>query len=121
MTTVIHIRDSKGGPDEYYIGRPGKKAPAAIFGNPVAVGKRCPVCNQTHDSKGSTLPCYEIYLRARLENDEKFAEKFWALDGKTLVCFCAPGGGFVGGESETCHGQVMARILSQATNRKADW
>lgn len=115
MTKVIHIRDSKGGPDEVYIGRRGKKAPNAIFGNPVAVDKPCVVCDEVHSRKGTTLPCYERYLRSRLEYDEEFSEKFWRLRDKTLVCFCCPKTGWAPG-AEICHGQVMARILDQATN-----
>lgn len=111
MTRVIHIRDSKKTPDETYIGRPGAKAPKAEWGNPVVCNKRCPVCGDAHTNKGSTLACYETYLRARLSGDAEFYGKFWALRGRTLVCFCAPSGGFGEGATEICHGQVMARIL----------
>lgn len=110
-TTVIHIRDSK--PDSVYIGRPGKKAPNAIFGNPVAKGQICSVCRQTHETNGSTLPCYEHYLRNRLQDDADFNQKFYELKGKELACFCVSKDTPTSPEPNQmiCHGQVMARYL----------
>jgi hypothetical protein len=104
MTTkVIHIRDSTKAEDEVYIGRAGK-GHAGQYGNPVVIGKICPICNLAHHDRGATLPCYEEYLLGRLAADEKFAETFWKLKGKTLVCFCKP---------NPCHGDIMAKILDK--------
>ena len=114
-TSVIHIRDSKKSTDEHYIGRAGKYAPQAIFGNPIVKGQRCRVCGRTHLDGGSTLPCYEIYLRSRLSTDDSFAKRFWALKGGHLVCFCRPKDGF--GDKTICHGQIMARYLDDGVPR----
>lgn len=100
-TKVIHIRDSMKTDEEVYIGRAGK-GNSGPFGNPVVIGKSCPICNLVHNDRGATLPCYEEYLLSRLATDAQFAEAFWKLKGKTLVCFCKP---------HLCHGDVMAKIL----------
>lgn len=107
-TKVIHIRNSVKTEDEVYIGRAGK-GQSGQFGNPVIIGQSCPICNSVHNDRGATLPCYEQYLIGRLAVDEKFAEAFWKLKGKTLVCFCKPINGFR--KQLLCHGQVMAGIL----------
>lgn len=101
ITRVIHIRDSQKNESEAYIGRAGK-GHSGLFGNPIAIGKLCPLCHETHNDRGSTLSCYEQYLLNRLSSDEAFFNAFWQLKGKTLVCFCKP---------QPCHGDVMAKIL----------
>lgn len=100
-TEVIHIRQSSKSPNEVYIGRPGK-GQSGLFGNPVVIGQSCPICKEVHGDRGATLPCYEQYLLNRLANDTSFAEAFWKLKNKTLVCFCSP---------LPCHGNVMAKVL----------
>jgi hypothetical protein len=104
-TTVHNIRalpdDWAHNPDYVYIGRPGKGKPGP-WGNPVAIGQECPVCNQVHRDAGSTLPCYRRYLDRRLRINPRFEARFRALKGKKLVCFCKPG---------PCHGDVMAEFL----------
>ena len=110
-TTVIHIRDSGKSPNERYVGRPGKKQ-AGEFGNPIKCNASCAICGALHATKGSTLGCYEVYLRARLESDGGFYEAFWKLRGRTLVCFCCPKTGFDPEADPICHGQIMAQILN---------
>ena len=46
---------------DVYIGRPGK-GEVGYFGNPIVVGKECPICGEIHQ-RGETLKCYEKYLR----------------------------------------------------------
>lgn len=101
MTNVIHIKNSTGSTEEVYIGRPGK-GQKGLFGNPVIIGKQCYYCHETHSSGGDTLECYEKYLLDRLDKDEVFAEAFWQLKDKILVCFCKP---------NPCHGDIIKKIL----------
>ena len=99
MTTrVVNMRRE---PFDVYIGRPGK-GERGLFGNPYRVGATCERCDKFHATAGDTLPCYESYLRHRLETDREFCVAFFALAGKTLGCFCKPG---------PCHGDVMAKVL----------
>lgn len=109
MTTqIIHIRNSTSSNNEIYIGRPGKKAPNARWGNPIVIGKNCMICENIHISGGETLPCYEIYLINKL-SDLTFRTEFLKLKDMCLVCFCRPENGF--GESIICHGQIMVKYL----------
>lgn len=98
-----------------------------IFGNPVRIGKRCPVCNGQHNDAGSTAPCYRKYLSARISDDlsqqnwareiartirgmpvqDGFREAVKALHGKTLRC---PGCGV---DSPTCHGRVLEEAIQR--------
>lgn len=72
------------------------------LGNPVAIGRKCPICEQTHKDGGSTLPCYEAYLISRLATDSDFRTAFHKLKGKKLGCFCKP---------NPCHTDVMIKYL----------
>lgn len=108
MTSVIHIRDSQKSDNYVYIGRPGK-GNTGYWGNPIAVGKRCYICNNTHNSGGETLECYSQYLESRLANDQEFNNSFFQLKDKTLFCFCRPKDGF--NKRVVCHGQIMAAKL----------
>ena len=104
MARVIHIRDwNRRDRNQVYIGRPGQGLPGP-FGNPVVVGKLCPVCRNVHSTPGSTLACYEADLVARMVRDPVFQQQVRSLRGKTLVCFCAPG---------PCHGDVLARFSDE--------
>lgn len=100
QTRVIHISRATGGPDEQYIGRAGK-GHDGYFGNPVAIGRKCPVCASMHQDRGSTLPCYRKHLAERMKNDLVFAGRVASLRGKTLVCFCKP---------QPCHGDILASV-----------
>jgi hypothetical protein len=92
MTKVINIKHKKDTKNEVYIGR------GSPFGNPVVIGKMCPICNTVHKDRGSTLDCYKIWLSEAL-NDCNFKEQVKDLYGKTLVCFCKP---------LPCHGDILA-------------
>jgi hypothetical protein len=98
-TSVVNIRH--GGKYEVYIGRAGK-GQRGDYGNPVCVGKRCPICGGVHAGGGETLPCYTKYLKQRLETDPAFKLQVESLRGKVLACFCHPA---------PCHGHVLARYL----------
>ncbi|MCB9638030.1 MAG: DUF4326 domain-containing protein [Myxococcales bacterium] len=100
------------------------------FGNPVQIGKQCPVCSKLHNDAGSTGPCYERYLEARLSGDETkekwaikiaqtipklpiaadFQESVRSLYGKVLYC---PGCGV---DSPTCHGRILERFVQKIQN-----
>ena len=81
-----------------YIGRAGNGLPGK-YGNPIRVGKACPVCDARHDFPGETLACYEIWLARKLRRDPDFLKP---LQGKILVCFCKP---------KPCHGDIILKFL----------
>jgi hypothetical protein len=101
-TRIIHIKNATGSEDEVYIGRAGH-GQDGYFGSPVMVGGFCPRCKKIHQTKGSTLKCYESYLIQRLGADVEFKERVKGLFGKTLVCFCKHE------ETDSCHGDVLAK------------
>lgn len=104
VVNLYHIpKGWEDDPQYVYIGRAGKGM-SGIFGNPVKA--------QPGKTAGSTLEEYEEYLVKRLNTDAEFRAKVKALDGKKLVCFCKPKSGFVEGEPERCHGQVLARYVT---------
>lgn len=87
-----------------YIGRAGQ-GQEGPFGNPVKLNTRCCVCGNIHDDRGSTLPCYEQHLRARLESSSAFRRQFLSLDSNDVLgCFCKP---------DACHGDVMVKVWEE--------
>jgi hypothetical protein len=100
---------------------------STIFGNPVRMRQRCPVCGGQHDDAGSTAPCYRHYLTARLSGEPTerswaegvarsirgmpvqggFREAVKALHGQVLQC---PGCG-VG--ASTCHGRILEEAIAR--------
>lgn len=73
------------------------------LGNPIAKDKICPICSGIHADGGSTLSCYEKYLKERLK-DKDFLNEFMKLKGKTLGCFCKP---------RPCHTDIMIKYLEE--------
>lgn len=101
-TEVLNLHRIAGFGDDdrdVYVGRAGR-GQSGYFGNPVSVGRPCPICRGVHASGGDTLRCYEIYLAERLARDEPFALRVMDLAGRRLWCFCDPG---------PCHARVIAR------------
>lgn len=78
------------------------------LGNPIKKNQRCPVCGDVHSGHGSTLECYEAYLRHRLDTDDRFQEAFLSeIDEDTrLGCFCYP---------DPCHTEVIANVWREFT------
>jgi hypothetical protein len=105
-TKVVNIRHAEF---DIYIGRAGKGQDGS-FGNPVAMGKKCPECGETHTTGASTLPCYTLFFYRQMQNDPQFKAKVESLKDKTLGCFCVPKGG-ANPKSMVCHGQVIAWYL----------
>ena len=109
-TTVCNIKNDK----EYdiYGGRGRKKYsnPQACtpgvhdgwLGNPIVVGETCLMCNSIHSSGGSTLKCYEWYLREKLKNNMEFKREFLKLKDKKIACWCHP---------SNCHVDVIIKYL----------
>lgn len=84
--TVLNKYKS-GIPDgSVYIGRPSK------WGNPFSIGK-----------DGTREEVIGKYLAWILSNPEKMEEVKRELQGKNLVCFCAP---------KACHGDILLRIAN---------
>lgn len=72
-------------PDNYvYIGRPSK------WGNPFVVGK--------DGTRAEVIRKYKEYLMS----NESLLKDLHELEGKTLVCWCAP---------RPCHGDVLRDII----------
>ena len=83
-----------------YIGRPG------YFGNPIKVCRyrACKICNQLHETPGSTIPCFEKYARKRIEIDEQYKENVKELINYILVCYCKP---------NPCHGDILIKLSEE--------
>lgn len=75
-----------------------------VFGNPIVMNIKCEICGDIHSTGGSTLICYEKYLRNRIELDLDFKKAFFELKGKKLGCFCKP---------KPCHTDIMIKILDE--------
>jgi ribA/ribD-fused uncharacterized protein len=105
---VIHIRESKGVPEETYIGRAGK-GESGIFGNPIRKNAVCFVCGNLHKHASDTLPCYKVYLWRKLKSDSSFRTAVKNLLGRTLVCFCKP---------NPCHGDILVRAIAWLNNQE---
>lgn len=101
---VMHLNAWSGprGDEAVYIGRAGH-GEDGYFGNPVVPGKRCPVCRRVHQARGETLPCFEVWARQRVQTDAEYKRRVGALQGKTLLCFCAV----------ECHGYVLAKLADE--------
>jgi hypothetical protein len=99
-TVVVNLRR-----DEYdvYVGRPGKGM-SGYFGNPVRRGSPCPECEALHQTRGSTLDCFEAYARRRIERDPEYRSRVLALWGKRLGCFCKP---------SRCHGDTLRDLAHE--------
>lgn len=105
MTTVINIEDAPRGwmsdPRYCYVGRirfdlsheEAERGFDGRYGNPY------PLLSERHREK--ILDLYRAYLRRMVERPW-FAQRLRALEGKILVCFCAP---------LACHGDVIVDWL----------
>ena len=79
----VEVLNKNRGGVGVYIGR------GSVFGNPFVIGK-----------DGNRAEVIEKYRQWFLEkiSDPSFRRAVWALEGKKLVCFCAP---------LPCHGDVL--------------
>lgn len=108
LSNLILIKDSTGADDEVYIGRAGHGFDG-YFGNPVKIGKICPICNNIHIKAGDTLPCYELYLIKKIQTDTEFRRKLKDLNNKKLMCFCK--------NKTKCHGSIMIKQINVLNNK----
>lgn len=96
-TTVANIRNCPAGWQSdrkyVYIGRPGKGL-SGYYGNPIML--------RNEADREEVLHQYYDYAAKRIHEDPKFAAMVLALEGKTLVCFCAP---------KACHGDVLVLLI----------
>lgn len=86
-----------------------------VWGNPVRIGKTCPVCGGMHTDAGKTLPCYKLYLWRRLRDDSGFRAEFTKLAlvvraGGELGCAC--GCSSWGKPFPNCHGGIMVEAMA---------
>ena len=100
LTRVVNLYKDKY---DVYIGRRGK-GHDGYFGNPIRIGGTCPVCSAIHGTGGSTIDCYRVYFRRRMQSDDMFREAINSLQGKRLGCFCKP---------HPCHGDVIKEYLDR--------
>jgi len=100
-TTVVNIRKLPVGwiSDTRY----ARIDRQSVFGNPVKIRYKCPVCGGIHKEAGSTIPCFRQYFTKRLAYDAAFRNAVYALRNKMLVCWCKP---------NFCHGDVIAEFLN---------
>lgn len=100
---IIRLDQARGDDREVYIGRAGRGYDG-YFGNPVSYALPCPMCQQVHDTRASTLPCFRVYAEQRLLADPEYRQRVRDLHGKILVCFCSP---------LPCHGEVLAELAAR--------
>lgn len=74
------------------------------LGNPVKIGYICPICGITHLENSSTLPCYEKYLRNKIESPIWKDAFIKTCKNKILGCFCKP---------KACHTDIMIKVLNE--------
>jgi hypothetical protein len=79
-----------------------KAGDIGLFGNPVIINIKCPICGGLHFNSGETLPCFKKYLLVRLSVDADFKTAFKTLKDKKLGCFCKP---------KPCHTDIMIQLL----------
>lgn len=100
----MKVVNLKREPYTVYIGRAGHGLDG-YWGNPIKLNTKCQECGETHETRGSTLPCYETYLVRKLETSSVFRERFLMLsEDDVLGCFCRP---------DECHGDVMMRVWNE--------
>lgn len=97
MTEVVNMKDHELQQGDVYIGRGGP------WGNPFVVGKQY--------TREAAIAAYRKYLWDRIGEGSITLEQLAALDGKTLVCFCAP---------LPCHGDVLAAAARWAVAQLAE-
>ena len=106
--TVVNKKTHKPTSNDVYIGRP------SIWGNPFVIGK--------DGSRNQVINKYKILMDTRLGKEywrspehavdvrgrtaEDWLKLLLALDGKNLVCYCAP---------QACHGDVLEALIEEMT------
>jgi hypothetical protein len=81
-----------------YVGRPSK------WGNPFPVPRE--------SMRDEAIAKYERHTATRLINGALTSEDFKELDGKDLMCFCAP---------KRCHGDVILKLHGMSHEQRIDW
>jgi len=109
-TRIVNIRRTSD--YNVYVGRAGH-GHDGYFGNPIRVGKQCPVCGGVHRKGGGTLYCFEQYARQRMQEDPEYRRRVKGLKGKVLGCFCAGEAPLTSAEPLRCHGQVLAALAEE--------
>lgn len=80
MTRLVNVHHDAA---DVRMTRPSK------YGNPVALGKPCPVCGAIHERPVvQALLCYGSLLLPQLRTERGFASGLHALEGKSLGCVC---------------------------------
>ena len=107
---VVNLHRHTRQPEDIYVGRPGKGEPG-YFGNPIRRGDVCRICRTVHTGRGSTLGCFEVWARQRLQVGGGKRGRVKALHGQTLLCFCVP---------KPCHGQILAALAEELNPQPED-
>lgn len=90
------VKKGKEGPGAVYIGRPSQ------WGNPFVIGR--------DGTREEVIEQYKQWLWTTMLHDETTEQALLALDGKELVCFCAP---------LPCHGDVLIAAIEWIKNRRS--
>lgn len=92
---VVRVKDNV--PGAIYIGRAGR-GETGEFGNPF------PVENNSDEAVKEAVAKYDTWLAEKIKTDPEYANKIYALKGKTLAC---PGKE----ANEICHGQSILKAI----------
>ncbi len=105
MGKVVRVKDADlNDPNTVYIGRAGR-GQSGEFGNPF------PVDSSIRDPKAKieevkrVVAQYGEWLTNKIKTDPEYANKIYALKGKTLAC---PGGE----PNDICHGQEIFKAIA---------
>lgn len=88
---VLNKYKLKPGQTGVYIGR------GSMWGNPFVIGK--------HGDRNAVCDQHEQHLWNQIKSGAITLQQLAALDGKNLICFCAPA---------RCHGDTLVRAAAWA-------
>ncbi len=99
-----NLREWMADSNNTYIGRRGivfvekERWPKedSVWANPFKIG--------ADGTREEVLAKYETYICQRLDKEPALKEALFALQGKTLGCWCAP---------EPCHGHILIRLIEK--------
>lgn len=107
--TVVNVRSvGTAAPDIVYIGRAGRLAPDARWGNPFVIAVRSP---PVEDARRAVIDDFRAWVTHSISPEACYIrDHIGDLTGKRLACFCAP---------EPCHGDVLVELWRAWANREA--
>jgi len=107
MPKIYNKRYNDAPPNAVYVGRPTK------WGNKWTHLKTNTLAEYQVDTIEDSIRSYNAWLFELFKDYEAFDEYVEGLEGKDLVCWCAPQGGVDSGsdQKDVCHAQGLMRLV----------